>query len=365
MKIRITILSILLILLIVVPIAQTPKTIRDLRIEFEKCALTSFRKISLERLVFYLTQSSPSSLVRNDLFLEERMPTWHKLMLDLYIDPTLAEYEPYIYASKLLRKNLKSRNKRKFFASLCLSYFKPDTGEARCIEEYAHEKSDEETKSSLLYLSLKIEENFYKMQYGLLKDIGLIVILPQMSFLERPPEADMYMSIYISKDSLLSMYDALIPVDKLPGIIKVKTNYEKYRNFCILFHTDEAIKWEFMWKFLGPLIELSKKSPANIEFFFTGRIDFDAEFKPEPYELGIKFEIKNKPLKNIDIDIHMDQNGYFSINGKEEGFSFLENLPPNKTIRFTFSKLARMEYVLAVLSLIKKSNPKDYYYVVE
>jgi len=53
------------------------------------------------------------------------------------------------------------------------------------------------------------------------------------------------------------------------------------------------------------------------------------------------------------------------VNGKEEEFPYFENLPPNKNIKFTFNKSARVDYVLALLSLIKKSNPNGYYYVVE
>jgi len=367
MKIRITILAILLILLIIIPIAQTPKTIRDLRLEFEKAARTGFRKTSLEDFVFYFTDIGPGFRVKYNWFFEHRMPTWKKLILDLYDDPSLAELEPYIYASKILQENLKSHDKRKLLMSLYLSYYKPDTQEIRIIEEYAHNKCDKKRKSGLLlYFAEDIKENFYKMQYGLGEDIGSDLYLHQLLyFLERPPESEAYYSICIS-DTLVTCNNYVMKPEALLNFLKFRFRCEDCYNFCFYIRTASwKTTWKQTWEVLEPLIELSERSPENIEFFFLERKRYDAEFKPEPYELGIKFEKENKSLKNIDIDIRISEKEGISVNGEKKKISDLENIPPNKNIKFTFEKSSPISYFLTILSLIKKSNPKDYYYVVE
>ncbi|MBA7606310.1 hypothetical protein ES703_13458 [subsurface metagenome] len=359
MKIRIILLTALLMLINCLALREEQdQQQRLLKREFNRCAWGSFRTC-LEDFAFYLQVAN----VRDDWFIQEKMPTWRKLILDLYADPTLAEEEPYIYASKLLRKNLKSRIRVKFMASIYLSHFKPDTAEVRCIEEYMNKQTDEEKKRALFFIAKHIKERFYEMQYGLMKDIGLCVGVPQVDFLESPPKVDSYIPIFIANDTLLTIDDTRISIEGVPGIIEAKTTYEKGHKFCIIFLADRDVKWESIWKILEPLMELSRKKAGNFEFFFkTDAYPLDAS---KPNKLGLSFQLENKPLKNIDINIHMDVKGYLLANGKKQTLSGLEDLPPNKNIRFAFSKLAKTGYILRVLSLIKKSNPNDYYYVVE
>ena len=328
---------------------------RLLKREFYKCALWNFRT-NLEDLEISLQFAN----VRDNWFIKERMPTWYKLILDLYADPTLAEEEPYIYASKLLRKNLKSHIRMKSMTSIYLSFFKPDTAEVKCIEEYMNKQTDEKKKRALFFITKSIKERFFEMQYGLMKDIGLFVVVPQVDFLESPPKTDSYATVFIANDTLLTIDDTIVSIERLMKVIDAKSKYEKGHKLCIIFLADKNVKWGLIWKILKSLTELSRKRAGNFEFFFkTDALPLSAF---EPNKLGLSFQLKNKPLKNIDINIHMDVKGYLLVNGKKQKLSQLEDLPPNKNIRFAFSRLARTGYILRVLSLIKKSKPSDYYY---
>jgi len=359
MKFRIIVLTVLLILIIFVALRKSQdQQQRLLKREFDRCAWANFRT-SLEDLERYLQYYS----VRDVWFIQEKMPTWHKLILDLYADPTLAEKEPYIYASELLRKNLKSRIRMKVMASIYLSNYKPDTAEVRCIEEYMNKQTDEEKKRALFFIAKSIKERFYEMQYGLMKDIGLCVRVPQVDFLESPPKADSYIPIFIANGNILNIDDYSISVEEVPGVIEEKTKDEKVQTSCIIFLADRDITWEFMWEILEPLMELSRNKDREFEFFF--KTDAYPLSASKPNKIGLAFRLNNRPLENIDIDIHMDAKGYLLINAKKQTLSDLDDIQPNKNIRFTFNKLAKTGYILRVLSLIKKSNPNDYYYVVE
>ncbi len=173
------------------------------------------------------------------IMIEGELPVWSELIQKLYSDPDFINSDEIKCAKKILYEKIKSTDIRNVIIGSGLFVLIPDTQDVHIISQIAKMNSDKYIELMLYYTLPRIEKKFHQNQYGLLKYFGLTIRTLTLPYLERPIEADKYLTIDIDIEHRLALRDKLIVAEDLYNTID--SLFINNVSICLFIEADQEL----------------------------------------------------------------------------------------------------------------------------